>query len=139
MKILPPISIEGRRLLPGKWDMLAAVLVLGFLILFADVSRDLVQPLANVAGQDLSLDPANLPGYAARTALRMLIAMGVSLAFTFASKLRICSPSKRLASNPSKIVSAASIPERIAVWIPFNFCELRKLAVSPIIRNPSPW
>ena len=31
----------------------------------------------------LSLDPADLPGYAVRTALRMLIAMGVSLVFTF--------------------------------------------------------
>ncbi len=84
MKILPPVSIEGRSLLPGKWDLLAAVLVLGFLILFADVSRDLVQPLASVSTSTLSLDPANLPGFAARTALRMLIAMGVSLAFTFA-------------------------------------------------------
>ncbi len=84
MKILPPISIEGRRLLPGKWDLLAAVLVLGFLILFADVSRDLVKPIGSVTAGTLSLDPANLPGYAARTALRMLIAMGVSLAFTFA-------------------------------------------------------
>lgn len=84
MKILPPISIEGRRLLPGKWDLLAAVLVLGFLILFADISRDLVKPIASVANRDLPLDPTLLPGYAARTALRMLIAMGVSLAFTFA-------------------------------------------------------
>ncbi len=84
MKILPPVSIEGRSLLPGKWDLLAAVLVLGFLILFADVSRDLVRPLASVSTSTLSLDPANLPGFAARTALRMLIAMGVSLAFTFA-------------------------------------------------------
>jgi len=84
MKILPPVSIEGRRLLPSKWDLLAAMLVLGFLILFADVSRDLIRPLSAVEGQDLSLDPAALPGYAARTGLRMLIAMGVSLAFTFA-------------------------------------------------------
>jgi len=84
MKILPPVSIEARRLLPGKWDLLAAVLVLGFLILFADVSRDLVRPLASVSAGTLLLDPALLPGYAARTGLRMLIAMGVSLAFTFA-------------------------------------------------------
>jgi NitT/TauT family transport system permease protein len=83
MKILPPVSIEGRRLLPGKWDLLAATLVLGFLVLFADVSRDLVQPLASVSGKDLSLDPWLLPGYALRTALRMLLAMGASLAFTF--------------------------------------------------------
>ena len=84
MKILPPVSIEGRRLLPSKWDLLAATLVLGFLILFADVSRDLVQPLSTVAVKDLSLDPALLPGYALRTAFRMLLAMGASLLFTFA-------------------------------------------------------
>ena len=84
MKILPPVSIEGRRLLPSKWDLLAATLVLGFLVLFADVSRDLVQPLASVAARDLSLDPALLPGYALRTAFRMLLAMGASLLFTFA-------------------------------------------------------
>src|SRR5471032_359620 len=83
MKILPPVSIEARRLLPSRWDLLAAVLVLGFIILFADASRSLVQPLSTITGHSLSLDPANLPGYALRTALRMLIALGVSLGFTF--------------------------------------------------------
>jgi len=83
MKILPPISIEARRLLPSRWDLLAAVLVLGFIIAFADVSRFLVHPLSTITGHDLHLDPADLPGYALRTALRMLIAMGVSLTFTF--------------------------------------------------------
>src|SRR5439155_9442121 len=81
MKILPPVSIEARRLLPSRWDLLAAVLVLGFIVLFADASRLLVQPLSVITGNKLSLDPALLPGYALRTALRMLIAMGVSLVF----------------------------------------------------------
>src|SRR3954462_6534603 len=83
MRILPPVSIEARRLLPSRWDLLAAVLVLGFIVLFADASRLLVQPLSVITGNKLSLDPALLPGYALRTALRMLIAMGVSLVFTF--------------------------------------------------------
>ena len=83
MKILPPVSIEARRLLPSRWDLLAAVLVLGFIILFADASRGLVQPLSSVTGHALSLDPRLLPGYALRTALRMLLALGVSLVFTF--------------------------------------------------------
>ena len=83
MKILPPVSIEARRLLPSRWDLLAAVLVLGFIIAFADVSRFLVHPLSSITGHDLRLNPWDLPGYALRTALRMLIAMGVSLAFTF--------------------------------------------------------
>src|SRR6201997_3931416 len=83
MKILPPVSIEARRLLPSKWDLLAAILVLGFIIAFADASRFLVHPLSSISGDYLRLNPADLPGYALRTGLRMLIAMGVSLAFTF--------------------------------------------------------
>jgi NitT/TauT family transport system permease protein len=83
MKILPPISVEARRLLPSRWDVLAAILVLGFIILFADASRALVRPLTTITAHPLSLDPALLPGYALRTALRMLIALGVSLVFTF--------------------------------------------------------
>jgi NitT/TauT family transport system permease protein len=82
MKILPPVSIEARRLLPSKWDVLAALLVLGFIVLFADASRALVQPLSSLVQTPLSLDPSHLPEYALRTALRMLIALGVSLVFT---------------------------------------------------------
>jgi NitT/TauT family transport system permease protein len=83
MKILPPVSIEARRLLPSRWDILAALLVLAFLVAFADVSRFLVHPLSSISGDYLKLNPAQLPGYALRTALRMLIALGVSLVFTF--------------------------------------------------------
>jgi NitT/TauT family transport system permease protein len=83
MKILPPVSIEARRLLPSRWDLLAAILVLGFIVAFADVSRFLVHPLSSVTGNHIKLNPWDLPGYALRTGLRMLIAMGVSLAFTF--------------------------------------------------------
>ena len=32
MKILPPVSIEARRLLPSRWDVLAAILVVGGVI-----------------------------------------------------------------------------------------------------------
>jgi NitT/TauT family transport system permease protein len=83
MKILPPVSVEARRLLPSRWDLLAAILVLGFIILFADASRLLLQPISSITGHEMSLDPRLLPGYALRTALRMLIAMVVSLVFTF--------------------------------------------------------
>ena len=83
MKILPPVSIEARRLLPSRWDVLAAILVVGFLVAFADVSRFLVHPLSSISGNYLKLAPADLPGYALRTGLRMLIALGFSLAFTF--------------------------------------------------------
>jgi NitT/TauT family transport system permease protein len=83
MKILPPVSVEARRLLPSPWDLLAAILVLGFIVLLADASRAMVQPLSSLIRQPISLDPAALPGYALRTGLRMLVALGFSLLFTF--------------------------------------------------------
>ncbi len=83
MKILPPVSIETRRLLPGSWDLLAAIFVFGIIILSAETSRELVQPLTALARNPISLDPVNLPHYALRTALRMLVALGISLIFTF--------------------------------------------------------
>jgi NitT/TauT family transport system permease protein len=83
MKILPPVSIEARRLLPSGWDLLAALLVLGFIVAFAQASKLLVQPLSLLTTQPLSLSPIHLPEYALRTALRMLIAMIFSLGFTF--------------------------------------------------------
>src|SRR5260221_4917584 len=63
MKILPPVSIQARRVLPSRWDVLAAALVLGFIVLFADASRSLVQPLATLIHTPISLDPRNLPEY----------------------------------------------------------------------------
>ena len=82
MRILPPVSIEARRLLPSRWDVLAAVLVLGFIVLFADASSTLVRPLSSLSQHRLSLDPINLPGYALLTSMRMLIALAFSLVFT---------------------------------------------------------
>ncbi|MDE2134386.1 MAG: ABC transporter permease subunit [Alphaproteobacteria bacterium] len=83
MRILPPVSVEARRLLPSVWDLLAAVLVLGFIVLFASASQAVIQPLASLTQQPISLDPSALPGYALRTGLRMLVALGFSLIFTF--------------------------------------------------------
>jgi NitT/TauT family transport system permease protein len=80
---LPPISIEARRYLPSQWDILAAVLVLGFIVLFASASQILVEPLAKLASTPISLSPWSLPEYALRTSLRMLLALLASLAFTF--------------------------------------------------------
>jgi len=83
MRILPPISVETTRLLPSRWDVLAAALVFGFIVLFAESSRHLVEPLASLTAKHISLDPSHLPEYAARTALRMLLALAASLVFTF--------------------------------------------------------
>src|SRR4051812_10685442 len=82
MQFLPTISIRARAFLPSRWDVLAALLVLGFIVVFADASEMLRQPLANLAHRHISLSPSHLPDYAMRTALRMLIALALSLIFT---------------------------------------------------------
>jgi len=81
--LLPPVSIKSRALLPSRWDVLAAVLVLGFIMLFASTSQFLLEPLTKLEATPISLSPWSLPEYALRTSLRMLIALGASLAFTF--------------------------------------------------------
>src|SRR3954469_7444332 len=83
MQFLPTISIRARALLPSRWDVLAALLVLGFIVILADASQLLRQPLASLAHGHISLNPWRLPDYALRTALRMLVALGLSLVFTF--------------------------------------------------------
>ncbi len=78
-----PISVGGGPRAPLYWDVIAIVLVVGVLAFFADASRDVMIPLAELERRPLSLDPSNLPEFAARTTLRMLAAMALSLLFTF--------------------------------------------------------
>jgi NitT/TauT family transport system permease protein len=82
--LLPPVSIKSPgALLPNRWDVLAALLVLGFIMLFASASQLLLEPLTKLEATPISLSPWSLPEYALRTSLRMLIALGASLIFTF--------------------------------------------------------
>jgi NitT/TauT family transport system permease protein len=83
MRVIVPISVGGFARLFTRWELLAILLILGLLAFLAEASRHLLQPLAELQQQPPSLDPAYLPEYAARTTLRMLIAMGLSLVFTF--------------------------------------------------------
>ncbi len=83
MRVIVPISVGGWTRLFSRWDILAVLLILGLLIFLAEASRNLFEPLAELQRQPPSLDPRNLPEYAARTTLRMLIAMVLSLIFTF--------------------------------------------------------
>jgi NitT/TauT family transport system permease protein len=83
MRVIVPISVGGWARLFSRWDVLAILLVIGLLAFLAEGSRHLLAPLAELKRQPVSLDPANLPDYAARTTLRMLIAMALSLLFTF--------------------------------------------------------
>src|SRR4249919_374032 len=81
MQGILPISVERWRL--TRWDALAVLLVLGLLAFLAEASKDLLEPLSELQTTPLSLAPAHLPEYAARTTLRMLVALAFSLLFTF--------------------------------------------------------
>jgi NitT/TauT family transport system permease protein len=83
MRVIVPISVGGWVRLFTRWDILAVLLILGMLVFLAEASRHLFEPLTALQQQPPSLDPRNLPEYAARTTLRMLIAMVLSLIFTF--------------------------------------------------------
>ena len=83
MRLIVPISVGGWPRIFSRWDIVAFLLILGLLAFFAEASRHLLQPLVELQHKPVSLDPANLPEYAARTTLRMLIAMVLSLLFTF--------------------------------------------------------
>jgi NitT/TauT family transport system permease protein len=78
-----PASVLRSRYVPGGWDLLAFVLVFAFFIYAAEAARGLTGSLAGLQATPISLAPSALIGYAARSALRMLIAMLVSLIFTF--------------------------------------------------------
>ncbi len=78
-----PVSVLKTRFIPGGWDVLAFVLVFAFLIYIAEAAHGLNGSLARLEATPISLAPSALVGYAARTALRMLIAMMASLLFTF--------------------------------------------------------
>lgn len=71
------------RLYPNYWDMLALVLVLAVITLFAWNAKQMATPYQLGQAIPISLSPADLPFYAGRTVVRMLIALFFSLMFTF--------------------------------------------------------
>ena len=83
MSRMLPISVAKLTRVLSRWDLLAVLLVIGILVFFAEASRNLLQPLSELQQAPLSLEPRHLPEYAARTTLRMLVALGLSLIFTF--------------------------------------------------------
>jgi NitT/TauT family transport system permease protein len=78
-----PISVLRQRYVPGRWDVLAFILVFAFFVYFAKAAHGLTGSLAHLEATPISLAPSALVGYAARTGLRMLIALLFSLTFTF--------------------------------------------------------
>ncbi len=83
MRRILPISVERFTPAFSRWDAFAVLLALGLLAFLAEASRDVLAPLAQLQATPLSLAPSRLPEYAARTTLRMLVALGFSLLFTF--------------------------------------------------------
>jgi NitT/TauT family transport system permease protein len=77
-----PVAVQGSRRGLSVYDVIAAALVLAWLLAFADASRHMAAPLA-VETQPISLSPWALPMYALRSTMRMLAAMAASLVFTF--------------------------------------------------------
>ncbi len=69
--------------LATRWDAVALVIVLGLLVALGTASHGLLEPLAKLKATPVSLDPRQLPFYAARSTLRMFAGLGVSLVFTF--------------------------------------------------------
>ena len=83
MRGIIPISVDRtvRRISP--WDVVALLLILGMIAFFAEGSSRVLLPLSHAKSTAVSLDPIHLPEYAARTTLRMFVALVVSLVFTF--------------------------------------------------------
>lgn len=70
------------RAYPNYWDLLALLIVLSVITLFAWNAKQMATPYQLGEVIPISLSPYQLPFYAARTVVRMLIALIFSLLFT---------------------------------------------------------
>jgi NitT/TauT family transport system permease protein len=68
---------------PSRFDLIALLLVIGLLAFFAEGSRGVLAPITSLEVSPVSLAPSHLPEYAARTTIRMVAALVLSLLFTF--------------------------------------------------------
>jgi NitT/TauT family transport system permease protein len=73
----------GQALRPNIWDVVALVLVIGAMVTIVYGGEQTTLPLSTLDVSPVSLDPTNLPIYALRTTLRMLLAIVSSVIFTF--------------------------------------------------------
>src|SRR5476649_2778269 len=73
----------GQALRPNAWDLVALILVVGVMVTIVYGGRQTTLPLSALDISPVSLDPANLPFYALRTTMRMLLAIVCSTVFTF--------------------------------------------------------
>ncbi|TAI60352.1 ABC transporter permease subunit [Bradyrhizobium sp. Leo170] len=68
---------------PNVWDLVALLLLIGVLVLIVYGGHQTIEPLSELEHTPVTLDPRNLPLYALRTTLRMLLAIICSTVFTF--------------------------------------------------------
>jgi NitT/TauT family transport system permease protein len=80
-EILTPRLGQAPR--PNIWDLVALILVIGTMVLLVYGGEQTTLPLSALDVTPVSLDPANLPLYALRTTMRMLLAIVCSTVFTF--------------------------------------------------------
>ncbi|MDH6259131.1 ABC transporter permease subunit [Bradyrhizobium sp. BR13661] len=77
------ITVLTRAPRPNIWDLVALVLVIGAMVLIVYGGEQTALPLSALDVTPVSLDPVNLPVYALRTTMRMLLAIVCSTIFTF--------------------------------------------------------
>ncbi|MGX9429099.1 MULTISPECIES: ABC transporter permease [Bradyrhizobium] len=68
---------------PNVWDLVALLLLIGVLVLIVYGGKQTIEPLSELERTPVTLDPRNLPLYALRTTMRMLLAIVCSTVFTF--------------------------------------------------------
>ena len=68
---------------PNIWDLVALILVIGTMVLLVYGGEQTTLPLSALEVAPVSLDPGNLPLYALRTTMRMLLAIICATIFTF--------------------------------------------------------
>ena len=77
-----PVAL-GQALQPNIWDIVALILVTGAMVLIVYGGEQTTAPLSALDVSPVTLDPGNLPFYALRTTMRMLLAIICSIIFTF--------------------------------------------------------
>jgi NitT/TauT family transport system permease protein len=77
------IAVLTRAPRPNIWDLVALILVVGVMVLLVYGGEQTTLPLSALDVTPVSLEPVNLPLYALRTTMRMLLAIVCSTIFTF--------------------------------------------------------
>jgi NitT/TauT family transport system permease protein len=80
---LKSLTTYRPRQYPNYWDLLALLIVLAIIVFFAWNARQMARPYQLGQVIPISLDAGMLPFYAARTVIRMFIALIFSFLFTF--------------------------------------------------------